>query len=78
MSGVVMMADHLSKHHDDAIRVQETGGVPLIQPNLGLHRGPGAAAEVIILSLRAANLQIDVFIRKAKHTDQKSVLQNSR
>lgn len=59
------MADHLSKHHDDAVGVQETGGVPLIQSNLCLHRCPGAAAEVVILGLRAGNLQINVFVRKA-------------
>lgn len=65
MSGVVIMADHLSKHHDNTVGVQKTGGVPLIQSNLGLHRCPGAAAEVVVLGLRAGNLQIDVFIRKA-------------
>lgn len=59
MSGVVIMADYLSKHHDDAVGVQETGGVPLIQSNLGLHGGPGAAAEVLTLGLRAGNLQMD-------------------
>lgn len=67
MSGVAIMVDHLSKHHDDAVGVQETGGVPLIQSNLGLHRRPGAAAEVVVLGLGAGNLQMDVFIRKA-HT----------
>lgn len=54
-------ADHLSKHHDDAVGVQETGGVSLIQPDLRLHRRPGAAAEVLVLSLRAGNLQIHIF-----------------
>lgn len=59
------MADHLPKHHNDTVGVQETGGVPLIQANLGFHRCPGASAEVVVLGLRAANLQIDVFIGKA-------------
>lgn len=65
MSGAEIVADHLSKHHDDTVGVQETGGVSLIQPDLCLHRCPGTAAEVVVLSLRAGNLQIAIFIRAA-------------
>lgn len=65
VSGVVIMANHLSKHHDDAEGVQETGGVPLIQSDLCLHRCPGAAAEVFVLCLRARTLRNDIFITGA-------------
>lgn len=57
MSGVVMVADHLPKHHDDAVGVQEAGGVPLVQSHLRLHRCPGAAGKVVTVGLRAGNLQ---------------------
>lgn len=52
-----MVADHLPKHHDDAVGVQEAGGVPLVQSHLRLHRCPGAVAEVVTVGLRAGNLQ---------------------
>lgn len=70
-----MVADHLPKHHDDAVGVQEAGGVPLVQSHLRLHRCPrAAAAEVVTVGLRAGNLQKVVFVRK---TDRKSAFQNS-
>lgn len=59
------MADHLSKHHDDAVGVQETGGVPLVQPHLCLHRCPGAAAEVGVLVRRPGDLRNQISIRAA-------------
>lgn len=57
------MADHLSKHHDDTVGVQEARGVSLIQSHLCLHRCPGAAAEVVLLRLRAGTL-----LSQVKHT----------
>lgn len=68
---------HLSEHHDDAVRVQEARRVPLVQPHVGLHRGPGAAAaELLLLGLRAGALQITsrglLPRRKALQTQQLS------
>lgn len=49
---------HLSQHHDDAVGVQEAGAVPLVQSHLGLHRGPRAPGELLILRrLRAGHLR---------------------
>lgn len=59
------MADHLSQHHDDAVGVQETGGVPLVQSDLCLHRCPGTAAEVGVLSRRPGNLRNQIYVRAA-------------
>lgn len=61
----MIKAGHLSQHHDDAVGVQEAGGVPLVQSDLCLHGRPGAAAEVVIVGLRAGNLQTGIVVVKA-------------
>lgn len=58
---MLVFADHLSQHHDDAVGVQEARGVSLVQAHLRLHGRPGAAAEVVLLRLRAGTLPVRQF-----------------